>query len=211
MNLNDIVQKSDFDSLRSFVEQNSGIVLGDDKTYLAKNRLRILMKREGVVTYKQLIARAKRTRLNKLSSQIIDAITTNETLWFRDISPFETLKNIILPEIIDKGTKPVRIWSVACSSGQEPYSIAIVLMELKKSLGHTLKDCEIIATDISPSVIASARAGIYDTVSLSRGRSEERMEKFFTPVGPNWRISEEIRKMVTFKEINLKTNFPRLG
>ncbi len=207
----DSLSTLDFEKLCTFLKESSGICLGKDKKYLALKRLEKLMKKESA-SLGELINRAKEKRGSGLHEKIIDAMTTRETLWFRDAAPFEILKNHILPEKTASGSKPVRVWSAACSSGQEPYSIGMVIKEiLPKLRGYSIKDFEILATDISPSALSDATEGIYDKLALSRGLSEDRKIKFFTPKGTKWQIKDEVRKMVAFKEFNLQKSFAGLG
>lgn len=205
------ISEFDFNRLRNYLKEASGICLGKDKQYLASKRLEKLMKNERA-TLGELINRAKNTRNNGLLEQIIDAMTTRETLWFRDTTPFEILRTHILPELTTTGSKPIRIWSAACSSGQEPYSITIIIKEfLSQKRGYSTEDFEILATDISTSALSDAEEGIYEKFVLSRGLSEERKNKFFNPKGTSWQIKNKLRKMVTFKEFNLQKSYVYLG
>lgn len=136
---------------------------------------------------------------------VIDAMTTNETLWFRDNHPFRILQEKLLPEFAERSSlQPLRIWSSACSTGQEPYSVAMVIDEFRRSRPGKLRDVKITATDISKSVLEVARRGEYEMIAIGRGLSPERQKHFFTPsANGGWQIRPQIKSMVEFKELNL--------
>lgn len=151
---------------------------------------------------------------NKAQEEVIDAMTTNETLWFRDTYPYKALENIILPELAKKAKYPVRIWSAACSSGQEPYSIGMVIQEqMAKMLHIDPKQTQIIGTDLSPEMLSICRRGQYDVHALSRGLSAERKEKFFRPTHhPNiMAIDSRVKSMVEFRPMNLLGSYALMG
>ncbi len=199
----------------SYIEQQSGIVLGDNKHYLVNSRLSSLLLRFKVSTIDELINLAMDPgRNSEISSAVIDAMTTNETLWFRDTYPYLALKNLILPDIARRGKVPVRIWSAACSSGQEPYSIAMVVQEQASSMMHVdPATTQIVGTDISPEMLERCRQGMYDNHALARGLSAERKARFFRPTeDPNlMRIDDRVKRMVSFKQMNLLGSFSLLG
>ncbi len=198
-----------------YIEEQSGIVLGENKQYLVNSRLSALLLRFKVPTIDELINRAMQPNIYKdISSAVIDAMTTNETLWFRDTYPYLALKNIILPELARAGKIPVRIWSAACSSGQEPYSIAMIVQEQATNMVHVdPSQCQIIGTDISPEMLDRCRFAHYDNHALARGLSAERKAKFFKPTkDPNvMRVDDKIKQMVTFKQMNLLGSYSLLG
>jgi chemotaxis protein methyltransferase CheR len=139
-------------------------------------------------------------------------MTTNETSWFRDRSPFEALQNVVFPEMDANGKRQCRIWSSACSSGQEPYTISIALSEFLQSTPLSgLKTTQIVATDISKSMIAHAMQAEYDEGILGRGLSPERQARFFRATGNRWTVTDEIKQRVSFKEQNLMQSFAALG
>ena len=138
-------------------------------------------------------------------------MTTNETSWFRDGYPFEILRTLILPELAAKRVRGARIWSAACSSGQEPYSISIVIEEFLRTRPGALPDIQVVATDISSSVLAEAEAGRFDDMTLSRGITEEMKQRYFERDGACWRIRASVRRRVVFKKVNLKQSFAGLG
>ncbi|MEQ6341998.1 MAG: protein-glutamate O-methyltransferase CheR [Gammaproteobacteria bacterium] len=197
----------------SFLESACGITLGDNKHYLVISRLNRLLEEAGIPSIGELVARLERDAKSGLRERIVDAMTTNETLWFRDQAPFEILKGHILPELAGKSVRPARIWSAACSSGQEPYSISIVVQEyLSGKPGSFPAGVQISATDISPTMLKDAKSGLYDSMALARGMSDERRKRFFDLKGSLWEVKNEIRKRVTFAELNLmKKDYSGLG
>jgi chemotaxis protein methyltransferase CheR len=149
-----------------------------------------------------------------LKEKVIDAMTTNETFWFRDNAPFDALRDVLLPRfVLEEKRQPLRIWSAACSSGQEPYSISMVIEEFKsRHPGVLMRDPEIVATDISTSVLASARQAEYDSLSVSRGLSEVRRKQFFEEMPMSrYRLKRAITERVSFRQLNLKDPYSSLG
>jgi chemotaxis protein methyltransferase CheR len=139
-------------------------------------------------------------------------MTTNETSWFRDVQPFETLQQVVLPEMEKLRGSPLRIWSSACSSGQEPYTISMILSEYcRKTTASRLAASQIIATDISASMLRQAKQAQYENVALGRGLSDERRQQFFKREGESWRVVDEVRNRVSFREQNLLQGFSTLG
>jgi len=170
-----------------------------------KSRLRRILEDNQLGSLGELLDRLKRPGRNNLSEVVIDAMTTNETLWFRDNHPFRILQNILLPDFADrKMVQPLRIWSAACSTGQEPYSTAIVIEEYRRLRPGRLRDVKIVATDISKTVLDAARRGEYETIAIGRGLSPERQQQFFTAaINGRWQIKPQIKAMVEYREINL--------
>lgn len=210
--MNDVTLE-DYERFRLFLEQSSGISLGDNKHYLVSSRLRRLLDEQAISSVGQLVERLNSGQDRGLRERVIDAMTTNETFWFRDGYPFEIFKQVILPELALQQKRTLRIWSAACSSGQEPYSLSMALQEyLWSKPGSLTQGVEILATDISASMLKEAQLGIYDAASLARGLSSERQQRFFTPLGKGmWRVKNEIRARIQFKEWNLKQSFSALG
>jgi chemotaxis protein methyltransferase CheR len=208
------VTTEEIDAVSSLVFDLCGIVLDRSKGYLIEGRLTSVMQTAGVRTFHDLVSGARSAENPDLSRKIVDAITTNETLFFRDASPFEALRHKAIPERIDAkagtpGAKRLRIWSAACSTGQEPYSIAMVLSELIPDIHHW--DITILATDISDAVIKQASAGRYADFEIDRGMTPERREKYFVREAAGWKIRDEIRGLVTFRKLNLLEPFRDLG
>jgi len=209
------VDQLEFDQFRQFLEDACGISLGDNKQYLVTNRMRRLMDDHKIATFGELVRSLRQGLHRKLKEQVIDAMTTNETFWFRDIYPYDHLKNNLFPQLMSPNNKmfgPVRIWSAACSSGQEPYSISIMAEEYKlKNMGTLPRPVQIVATDLSTTVLEQARQGEYDKLSVMRGLSNERLDRFFDKADNNWRVKSVLRDRIDFRPINLMDSYAGLG
>ncbi|MBU1191874.1 MAG: protein-glutamate O-methyltransferase CheR [Gammaproteobacteria bacterium] len=206
------LSNQDYESFRTFLESACGIVLGENKHYLVVSRLSRLMADEGVETLADLVAHLKDDRKRQLRERIVEAMTTNETFWFRDTFPFDILKETIFPDLADRRVRSPRIWSSACSSGQEPYSISMTIQEYQASRPGSLTDVQIMATDISPTILLDAKEASYDALALARGLSNERKQKFFTPLRDGrWQARPEIRNRVRFSQANLLQSYSLLG
>lgn len=194
-----------------FLEQQCGIVLGDNKMYLVKSRLSPLMTRFGIESLGELVNKTLKPTERQLRSAVVDAMTTNETLWFRDTYPFELLKTRLFPEI-DTG-RTVKIWSAASSSGQEPYSIAMSIDEYKKAAGMKSKSSfSVVGTDISNTMLELCKNAEYDNLALSRGLSPERKRNYFEDSGNGMmQVKADIRRMVSFRHLNLLDSFNLMG
>jgi chemotaxis protein methyltransferase CheR len=192
----------------------SGINIELSKAYLLETRLGRLLQAENCVSYSDFYHKAKKDLSRRIEKQIIDAITTNETLFFRDTGPFELLKHKILPEVIDRriskfaGNK-IRIWSSACSTGQEVFSIAIVLNELLGP-GHGF-NIQLLGTDLSDAAIKQASYGVYNKFEIERGLPRQQLQRYFVPCGGDWKIKDEIRSIASFRKINLMQPFTGIG
>lgn len=211
----DQFDQGEFDHFRQFLEDACGISLGDNKQYLVSNRIRRLLDEYQLTSFSELVNALKRNTHRKLRDQVIDAMTTNETFWFRDTYPYEHLRTQLLPNLIasDRAGGPIRIWSAACSSGQEPYSISMVAEELKRqSMGSLARPVQIVATDLSSTVLEQARRAEYDRLSVLRGLSSERLERYFDhPDEKLWRVKPFIRERVEFRALNLMDSYAALG
>ncbi|ALP42389.1 protein-glutamate O-methyltransferase CheR [Aeromonas schubertii] len=196
----------------AFLESQSGIVLGDNKQYLVKSRLSPLLSQHGAASLDELITRSMNIRERDLKMAVVDAMTTNETLWFRDTYPFQLLTEKLFPEL-GKSGRVVKIWSAASSSGQEPYSIAMTAIEQQMKKPGTLPGgVQIVGTDISASMLNQCKEGIYDSLALARGLSPERKKMFFEPHGDNkMRVVERVRKLTSFRYLNLLESYSLLG
>ncbi|MEH6356364.1 MAG: protein-glutamate O-methyltransferase CheR [Marinobacter sp.] len=199
------ITPQEYVAFKTFLQDASGILLGDNKQYLVRSRLRRILEDNQLGSLGELLDRLKRPGRHNLNEVVIDAMTTNETLWFRDNHPFRILQDILLPEFADrKMPQPLRIWSAACSTGQEPYSTAMVIEEYRRLRPGRLRDVKIVATDISKTVLDVARRGEYEAIAIGRGLSPERQKQFFTTaVNGSWQIKPQIKAMVEYKEINL--------
>jgi len=196
----------------NFLEKNCGIVLGNSKQYLVRSRLSPLISEYDCDSLSALVKRAMELREKALRAVVIDAMTTNETLWFRDRYPFEILSQRLLKEFSTLN-RPLKIWSAASSSGQEPYSIAMTCLEFKeKNPGSLKRGFEILGTDISPSMLVHCQKGEYDKLALSRGLSPERQRKFFEPGSAEcFKVKANVKQHVKFRPLNLLDNFATIG
>ena len=202
MDLN--VSPEEYSELSNYLSTACGIELGDNKQYLVNSRLRTVVKKHGFNSIGDLLSSIKNDGKAVLRQQLIDAMTTHETLWFRDQYPYEALKRMILPELARAHLPNIRIWSAACSSGQEPYSISMIIEEYRREYPkHPLPDVQVVATDISPTILKSAREGIYDDIVMARGLTSDRRTKFFEELKGKAQVKEFVRKQVTFYELNL--------
>jgi chemotaxis protein methyltransferase CheR len=201
----------DFDYLRKMLKERSGLVLSGEKQYLAESRLLPLARKHGMTTLAELIGKLRSPLAVTLTSEVVDAMTTNETFFFRDKLPFELFRSVVMPAIIAARArdKRIRIWCTAAATGQEPYSLAMTL----KSMGAQLAGYKvsILATDICAAVLEKAQAGIYSQFEVQRGLPIQLLVKYFSQVGEQWQIAPEIRGMVQFRPLNLLNDFSPLG
>jgi chemotaxis protein methyltransferase CheR len=200
--------------LCNFIKELCGITLSDEKVYLIEGRLKSVARSADCVCFSDLIDKARRSSDATLKNEIIDAITTSETLFFRDESPFVALQEKILPELIEaKSETPssnqLRIWSAACSTGQEPYSIAMILRESIPFIDAW--DVKIMATDISEASIAHAKRGVYQDRDIKRGMNPEMLAKYFVQKPDGWQVRDTIKSMVSFRQIDLTKPFVGMG
>lgn len=200
-----------YSQFSSFLEQQCGIVLGNNKQYLVKSRLSPLVQKYQLGSLSELIRQAMSLRERDIRAAVVDAMTTNETLWFRDNYPFQLLNDRLLPEFAQQ-RRSVKIWSAACSSGQEPYSISMIVQEFQKRRPGSLSNVQIIGTDISPSMLEHCKKGEYDALALARGLSAERKRQFFEDIGQGrFRVKDFVRKNVSFRPLNLLDSYALLG
>jgi chemotaxis protein methyltransferase CheR len=204
----------DFEQFRVFLEKTCGILLGSNKQYLVSSRLNKLMEQQSIRSLGELVQRIESQPRSGLREQVVDAMTTNETLWFRDAYPFEVLKNRILPEMLkNAGGQRLRIWSAACSSGQEPYSLSMAIDEFERShLGQLKAGVQIVATDLSGTMLSACKSGEYDSLAMGRGLSQERLQRYFELKTPGrWAVKAPIRNRVEFRALNLLDSYSALG
>lgn len=205
----------EYEAFRVFLEQACGIVLGDNKHYLVMSRLGKVLNEAHLGSLGELVRKLKEDRAGTLREQVVEAMTTNETFWFRDRHPFDILGNRILPDLALRGLRQARVWSAACSTGQEPYSISMVVEEFQAANRGSGMEVQITGTDISSRVLEDARAGLYDSLALSRGLSAERRQRFFVrdPLhwSERWQVKPEIRRRVRFTQANLLQSYGTLG
>ncbi len=207
------MEQADFEYLRTFLKGNSGLVLSPDKGYLAESRLMPVARKCGLGGLEELIAAVRSGKDEGLRVEVIEAMTTNESYFYRDNKPFDILCDEVLPRIVEArkaaGAKNIRIWSAACSSGQEPYTICMILKQHPELLQGMA--VEIVATDLSGEIIAKAKAGIYSQFEAQRGLPIQLLMAYFEQVGEHWQIKEDIRKMVTYRQVNLLHDLSFLG
>lgn len=204
----------DFEQFRTFLEKACGILLGTNKQYLVSSRLNKLMEQNSIKTLGELVQRMQTQPRSGLREQVVDAMTTNETLWFRDAYPFEVMKNRVLPEMIKASPgQRLRIWSAACSSGQEPYSLSMTIDEFEKTnIGQLKGGVQIVATDLSPSMLINCKSGEYDSLAMGRGLSQERLQRYFDPKAPGrWVVKPAIRSRIEYRPLNLLDSYASLG
>ena len=201
-----------YNDFRVFLEQQCGIVLGENKQYLVKSRLAPLMTTFKIDSLGLLVTKTLSPSERQLRAAVIDAMTTNETLWFRDEYPFKLLKDKILPDLALRKT-PLKIWSAASSSGQEPYSIAMAIQEYQQNNPSAFtRGVQIVGTDISTTMLEHCKYGHYDSLALSRGLSDERKKKFFEPSNNGmWKVKDSVKKMVSFRQLNLLNSYSLMG
>lgn len=203
----------DFEFLKEFLKNRSGIVLSADKLYLVESRLTPVARDLGMAGIDELIAELKKSADESLKTKITDAMTTNESFFFRDQTPFDNLRDHVLPAMIAdrkaKGQNKIRIWSAACSSGQEPYTIGMMLLEEQAKFGDM--KFEILATDLSTEIVDKAKEGAYSQFEVQRGLPIQLLVKYFTQTESAWQISDEIRSMVRFQTFNLLDSYGVLG
>lgn len=204
------ISSSDFDYLRQLVRDRSGVALDKDKEYLAELHLGVLAESAGFNSIASFVKHLRTLPFNDLHSQAIEALVTYETSFFRDRYPYEALKDFVLPELIGRRAteRSLNIWSAACSSGQEPYSIAILIREHFPQL--TDWQVQLIASDFSSKIIARARNGSYNQLEVRRGLPETLRQKYFQQHNNQWQIEENIRSKVEFRSFNLLQSWASL-
>jgi chemotaxis protein methyltransferase CheR len=205
------VNPADYDFLRRLLKKRSGLVLGPDKQYLVESRLLPVSRRIGVAGLNGLMEKIRQPENEALIVQVVEAMATNESLFFRDKIPFEHFRDTIIPALLAsrRNQRRLRIWCAAASTGQEPYSLAMALKEMGPKLSGW--QTEILATDFSLEVLEKAQAGIYSQFEVQRGLPIQMLVKYFTQVGEMWQIAPEIRAMVRFRQFNLLHDCSHLG
>ena len=200
----------DYEFLRKMLKERSGLDLSSDKQYLVESRLIPLARRAGLSGIPDLVAKLRGGGPDPLTSEVVEAMTTNETFFFRDKIPFEHLKEAVLPALAQAraARRSLRIWCAASSTGQEPYSIAMCIREFAALAGWRI---EIVATDLSQAVLEKARAGLFSQFEVQRGLPIQHLMKYFTQVGEVWQLNADIRAMVQFRQLNLLQDFSHLG
>ena len=209
------IDANEYQAFTAFLRTACGIDLGANKQYLVSTRVRRILLEHGLNSLGELTRVIQQDSQKKLRQKVIDAMTTNETFWFRDNYPFDYLGKSLLPALAkqQRSGEKTRIWSAACSSGQEPYSISMIVEEGMRGLLSTrCNDADILATDVSASVLETAKEGVYDRLSLMRGLSSQRCNEFFVQVDTDsWRVKDSVRNRVRFRALNLQESFYLLG
>ena len=200
----------DYEYLRKLLKDRSGLDLSADKQYLIESRLLPLSRKSGMASISELVQKMKGGSAD-ITTQVVEAMTTNETFFFRDKVPFDHFRDSIMPEILQARTsrKTLRIWCAAGSTGQEPYSLAMCLKEMGAALSGWR--VEILATDLSQEVLEKSRAGIYSQFEVQRGLPIQMLVKYFKQTGELWQINADIRAMVQHRQLNLLHDFSQLG
>jgi chemotaxis protein methyltransferase CheR len=201
----------DIEAFRRLVLERSGLILSAEKDYLLKTRLEPIARAENFVDVASMLRQVRLTPASRLAQRCIDGMATHESFFFRDITPFDQLRDVILPELwkARAGSKTLRIWSAACSSGQEPYSLAMLLREQYAKFGDWKID--ILATDFSQPILERARTALYSDFEVRRGLSEERQARWLVKEGAAFRIAPELRAMIQFRHHNLLDGMATLG
>jgi chemotaxis protein methyltransferase CheR len=200
-----------FETFAALLKSRSGLVIGPDKLYLLETRLAPILKREKLHDLTALAGRLRSPNAEKLIRQVVEAMTTNESFFFRDDKPFQHFRNQALPRLLAgrPPTTPLRVWSAASSSGQEAYSLAMIVAECRSSLGD--RRVEIVGTDLSQEQVARAREGLYTQFEVQRGLPIQMLMRHFRKEENGWRINEAIRGMVQYREWNLLSDLRPLG
>jgi chemotaxis protein methyltransferase CheR len=203
------VTPMDYEFLRKLLKERSGLDLSSDKQYLVESRLNPLARRVGLSGIEELVAKI-RSGAEALTSEVVEAMTTNETFFFRDKIPFDHLRQTVLPELVQAraNRRSLRIWCAASSTGQEPYSIAMCIKEFAPLAGWRV---EIVATDLSQGVLEKSRAGIFSQFEVQRGLPIQMLVKYFTQTGELWQLNADTRAMVQHRQLKLLQDFSHLG
>ena len=201
----------EYDYLRKFLKERSGLVLAAEKQYLVESRLVPIARKNGLNGIGDLVAKLRMPGSQALQEVVVEAMTTNESFFFRDKTPFEHFTQTMLPHMLKEraATRRLRIWCAAASTGQEPYSLAMNIKEMASRLAGW--NIEILATDLSCDVLDKAKAGLYTQFEVQRGMPIQLLLKYFKQTGDMWQISPELRGMVQWRKLNLLENFRSLG
>ena len=202
---------ADYEYLRKLLKERSGLMLSADKQYLVESRLLPVAHRAGMADLTELVAKLKSAREQPLVTEVAEAMTTNESFFFRDKLPFEHFRNVIMPALLAARPprRPIRIWCAAAATGQEPYSLAMSLKEMGDKV--TGREIEIIATEFSTQVLEKAKTGLFSQFEVQRGLPIRLLIKYFAQLGDTWQINPDVRAMVQFRAFNLLHDFAPLG
>ena len=202
---------ADYEYLRKLLKERSGLMLSADKQYLVESRLLPVAHRAGMADLTELVAKLKSAREQPLVTEVAEAMTTNESFFFRDKLPFEHFRNVIMPVLLAARPprRPIRIWCAAAATGQEPYSLAMSLKEMGDKV--TGREIEIVATEFSTQVLEKAKTGLFSQFEVQRGLPIRLLIKYFAQLGDTWQINPDVRAMVQFRAFNLLHDFAPLG
>lgn len=206
-----MVSKASVDFIITLLHRESGLVLDRSKTYLIEARLEPIVCEAGLASIDELCRSLKQHPTSPLLQKVVDAMTTNETSFFRDIIPFDIVRNRLLPDLLKANRKRrrIRIWSAACATGQEPYSLAMLLCNIEPMLAGW--DVAILATDLVESVLERARTGVYTQYEIQRGLPAHSMIRYFDQTGSEWKVRAEVKRWIKFKRLNLLADFSTFG
>jgi chemotaxis protein methyltransferase CheR len=201
----------DYDYVRKVLKDRSGLVLSADKQYLVESRLLPVARRAGLASLGELVQALKLPDADALTAAVVEAMTTNESFFFRDKVPFEHFRSTIMPALLASraASRRIRIWCAAAATGQEPYSLAMCLKEMGDALAGWR--IEILATDLSNEVLEKAKTGLYSQFEVQRGLPIQFLLKYFEQVGDMWQVTPDLRVMVAFRQLNLLSDFSHLG
>jgi len=204
------INPSDFEFVQKLAREEAGLILEAGKEYLVESRLQPIVRHEGLASLDDLCGKTRGSQGKALRDKVIDALTTNETTFFRDIEPFEMLRKEVLPQLMElrKAERKLSIWYAAASTGQEPYSVSMLIREHFPQL--LTWNIQQLGTDISPTVLARAREGRYGQIEINRGLPANYLVKYFDRDGSEWRLKEAVRSMVRYDEMNLVRPWPTM-
>ncbi len=204
------MNRNSFEFIRKLLLDQTAISLDAGKQYLVEARLTPIARSHGLASIDQLVVQMQQLPNGRLVRDVVDAMTTNETFFFRDAVPFEALREVVLPDLFRRraSIRQLSIWSAACSTGQEPYSIAMLVRQCFAEYGSW--NIRILGSDLSHLALQQAREGRYNSLEIDRGLSSEYKRKYFRPRGTKWQIVNEIREMVEFRTLNLVAGWPPL-
>lgn len=202
---------ADFEFLRQYLKQRSGLILAEDKGYLVESRLGPVARKRGFKSIVELAAKLKVGNDSALEREVVEAMTTNESFFFRDKTPFENFKDVMMPELFKSraGSKKLRMWCAAASTGQEPYSLAMIWNDMARETASW--KLELLGTDLATDVLERAKSGGYSQFEVQRGLPIQMLMKYFKQVGDQWQISDQIKQMVQYRPLNLLRDFSSLG
>jgi len=205
------LRSDDFHFLSNLLKQQSGLIVGEDKIYLLESRLTPLARKFGLNSIEEICVRLRGVGDAKLSEAVVESMTTNESSFFRDTKPFDQFRSVVLPMLLEKNAakKSLRIWSAACSSGQEAYSLAMILQEQGVKLAGW--KIEIVGTDLSREMVEKSKEGVYSQFEVQRGLPIQMLVKYFRQDGDKWKISNDLKEMLTFRTYNLLSDLTALG